>query len=268
MTRLNSASIWYRLQKRSDAQSRTASESLLGPEREVFAEAMALTEECLHSVGATAPIADLVTMRKISLANHGFNLLWSAWDQALAGRYDAAANHQRSINEIPDFLGALLANPGLADEMGEIDVHTARRAMKNALEMGRPGTGKEWLRLKQREHKANQPLSHISLDAVNRGLAVYTHEGKKIMALRPGGLVAELNLKLTAIPLAASAVELFAAVAMALYDVSTVAALWGDRGHDFFGEVTATLKQELQAIDVPTEDVSEIIFAKSVVESE
>lgn len=255
---------WYQRQRAQDAESRALSEPLLGRESQVFTEAMACTAGSLHAVTKVSPIRDLATVRIVSLAHYGYNLLWAAWDEMLAGRYDVGAAFQRSVSEVPDFIGALIANPGLAEHFGEFDVHAARRAIRDGLNAAEPGKGKEWHQLRQGQHKATQAFSHVSLDSVNRSLAVLVAEEKKVGVLRPGGIVAPINLKLTAVPLAAAAVLHFGAVAMGLFPVPGVAQVWEQRGRRLLVRVAETLSEELRTVDAPPGEVAEVFLAAEV----
>src|SRR5438128_2141028 len=110
------AARWYEEQKERDAKARNLSESMLGPETVVFSQAMEQIARCLDIVFASDQINDLVIKRQIGHAQLAFNLLLAAWDQMLAGRYNAASQLERTIDELSDFLQALFIKPDLVDD--------------------------------------------------------------------------------------------------------------------------------------------------------
>lgn len=256
---------WYDRQKRFDAESRRTAESVLGPEANVFADSMAMITHCLDRVAIAGPPNDLPTKRKIALTVHAFNLLWSAWDATLAGRYDAAASHWRSIEETGDFLMALYADPSCAERMGDQDwdVHRARRVVTNAMEKDEKGKGREWLAKIRESSRGTQPFSHISLEAQGMTLGIVTQDGKKIGVLRPGGAPAYPTLRLAAVYLAFDAVMLLGVVAVAFSDVRGLEDLWEGRVRGLTQSWSAVVRRELQAMSVPTGEMDSIVLLRS-----
>lgn len=222
---------WYQRQKDRDQESKALSESLLGAERDLFANAMALTVSCLDAVfAADEQINDQVVKRKISVAHYAFNLLYSAWDETLAGRYSAARDHSRSINECSDFLYALDINPGLANEMTDettIKIETVRRTIKNALAELDKTKAAGWLTQMQKAAKSVEPFSHVSVKSLGGTLPVMEKLGAKAAVVRLGGAVSPLILRAMAIDLALSALSLLTATVFGFRDVVQV-------DHDLF----------------------------------
>ena len=255
---------WYQHQKNWDAKSRRASELLLGAEGEVFARAMAATALCLDAVASTVP-QDLATKRKISLANHAFNLLWSAWDAVLTGRYDAAASQWRSIDEASDFLMALYADPSFAEQMGgpRMDLRAARRLVRKNLDKLEKGQGKAWLAQRLQTSKSVQPFSHVSLEATGVALAIGTQDGQKIGILRPGGVTSKWTLRLIASNLALAAVGQMMVVAVTFADVSGMESIWEDHVRGVSEKWAEAVSKELRAMNIPQGEIEKIVLVRS-----
>ena len=222
---------WYEHQKQFDTLARASSEGLIEKEQRVFADGMSSIANCFDSAIELQPIPnDLVTKRKLGLISHGFNLLWSAWDAVLAGRCDAAVNHWRSIEEIPDFLLSLVAEPSCAERWAEPEwnVAAARRVVRKGLESEMSGTGKEWLKRRQRAAKSVQALSHVSIQAQGMGLGIGTSDGVKIGVLKPGGAPSLPMLVNASRYLAISAADLAMSVSFSLSRVPGLAAMWDE----------------------------------------
>ena len=215
---------WYVRQRERDLEARGRSESLLGPERAIFAEMMGLTANCLDAVFAGGRFDDLPSRRMIEFGNHAFNLLWSAWDEALAGRYDASRGHVRSIGESCEFLMALIADPQIADRLGDStkDVYLARRVVKDALERGEPGAGRAHFDVMKKAHDDVQALSHVCNRAISEALPLLNVGGQTIGVVRPGGATSQIALRLVAIPLAGSAAQLFGILSGGLAEAADI----------------------------------------------
>jgi len=212
---------WYERQRNRDVASRAASEALLGSEREMFAQYIGLTASCLDAVCASGPVDDLVVRRNIEFSNHAFSLLWSAWDEALCGRYDASRAHTRGVSECCEFLMALIAKPELADRLGSRtkDIHLARRAIRDGLNTNYPPRGTELFHSLEDAARSVQALSHVCHEAAGGALPIFERGGRNVAAVRPGGIVSEITLRLTAIPLATDAAYLFGVTSAAFIDV-------------------------------------------------
>lgn len=254
---------WYEGQRRRDAESRKLSESLLGPEQAVFSKAMELMARCLDTVFASDQINDPVIKRQIGYAQLAFNLLWAAWDQMLAGRYNAASQLERTIDELSDFLQALFINPDLADETpaGKLDVDKARRAIRDALDRRQPGTGKRWLAERRRVAKSFQPFSHVSPEAIAR-VPVAVEGGRKYAMVSLGGAVAEPTLRLFAVNLASTAMILMPAAVLAFVDIPGVESLW-ERLPGFCNNSGAELSRVLEQLQFPSGEVDHLILLPS-----
>lgn len=257
---------WYEHQRQTDLEARDASWKMLGPERGAFVDAMALAARCLDEVSDTAPIRDLVTKRKIAIAHHAFNLLWSAWDAALAGRYVAATGSWRSVADAYEFLLALHANPQLADSIGrtKVDVHTARRTVRDALEKLNPGQGKAWFQKREKAAKEFQAYSHISLESTNSGLAIEVDGDEKVALLRPGGMVSRLTLRQIALSLAASAHEFLIGLVTVFRGIPSVAALWSEVGLDMSQSHLERVGTEIASLHPPQGEIETLLLYQSV----
>ena len=110
---------WYDSMKVGDGENSSQSTTWLGPERGVFLQAMANIMAIMQGVFESGPVDDAVLKAKLAIANRGFDLLWSAWHEMLAGRYNSATEHWRSLYETPDFLKALQVWPLHRSETGE-----------------------------------------------------------------------------------------------------------------------------------------------------
>jgi hypothetical protein len=213
---------WYERQRQRDAESRALSESLLGPEKAMFAEFMGLTAGCLDAVFWSGRFEDLASKRKIEFGNHAFNLLWSAWDEALCGRYDASRAHFRSIGECRDFLMALIADPLLADRLGDRtkDIYLARRRIRDTLDQGKAGAGKAFFECLKKAADDVQELSHVCHNAAAGALPVIEKDGETVGVVRPGGTVSAVTLRLLAVQLALDAALLFGVLSAGFIDVT------------------------------------------------
>lgn len=206
---------WYDHQKARDRESREHSESLLGPERTIFVQTMSLLA-LLYDSAITADkgrelMEDLAFKRKISLLHYGINLLWSAWDEALAGRYHTATDHWRSMDESTDYLLALEFNPRLAEEMTDIKqikIKTVRQAIKRGLSKGGALGNRDLLNRMQDAHQHLDHLSHITVQSLGQYLPVKDIEGQWSSVVRPGGAVSQIVLRHVAIQLTLSAFKL------------------------------------------------------------
>jgi len=238
---------WYRRQRQRDAAARSKSEAALGPEGAAFREATSLLASCLDTAFATGA-DDLVTRRKTEFASHALNILWSAWDEALCGRFDASDAHSRSISESREFLLALYVRPALAEQLGrsQRDIDTARNAIRDAI-ADHGGPGKEFHARVTQAHKALQPLAHVTHEVTGGVLAVIRAENGAVGVLRPGGGVSTLSLRLQAIPLALDSLQLLG-VAIAVFDVVPVGEELWNRALERIGAWTQVLAAELRGL--------------------
>jgi hypothetical protein len=220
---------WYKRQRARDDECRARSEGLLGSEKELFSEFMGLTASCLDAVFANGKFDDLVSRRKIEFGSHAFSLLCTAWDAALCGRYDAAHGHFRATAECCEFLMALIADPSIAERLGDRskDIHLARRVVRDRLERGRLGAGRSYLASMQESAKGVQSFSHVCHEATAGVLAVTRTGGETVGVLRPGGAVSRFNLRLVAIQLSTRAAWLFGVLSGGFIDAMGLDdALW------------------------------------------
>ena len=223
---------WYEYQRNSDDLARDSAESMLGAEFEAYTDAMSLIVECIdYALGANSA-NDLAERYKVGIAVHGFNLLWSAWDDALTGRFGVALGQGRIIYESTAFLTGLRSNPNLANEIesGQVKVKAALRAIRKAKNDESPGTGSQWFA----EHTSgDSPLhdfAHFSRFAMKSGWGTVTRDGKVYGYARPGGVLTPHTLRRTACVLAGAANEFLHALVYALQDNENVQALWQSSG--------------------------------------
>jgi hypothetical protein len=233
MTEIIDSRAWYQALKAIDKANRAKSEAWLGEEKDVFLQAMANVNAMLQAVFSEGEIKDLVAKVKAAIAQRAFDLLWSAWDEMLAGRYDAATEHWRSIFESPDFLKALHVEPSLAQEWmnGAIDVHTARRVINRALrDMGEYDHATERHRDTAEYDKMVQPFSHVTRESSVATLTVRESELGEPLAFMLGPDPSSRMARSMALYLAHEATVLLAACAFTFQDIETAGHAWERTG--------------------------------------
>jgi hypothetical protein len=263
---------WYDRQKARDGESTELSESLLGSEKAIFVQTMSLLA-LLYDSAITADkgrelLDDLAFKRKISLVHYGFNLLWSAWTEALAGRYHTATDHWRSIDESGDYLLALEFNPQLAEEMTDIKqikIKPVRQAIKRGLSRGGAPGNRDLLKRMQDVHQYLDHLSHITVESLGQYLPVKETGGQLTSVVRPGGAVSQLILRHVAIHLAMSALKL---LMDAMHSFEAVVGTELQLQIDVLrkiGDSTSVLGKELEALHAkaPRGPVTAIYLARS-----
>jgi len=226
---------WYMIQKRRDIEAAEVSETVLGAEIGVFVGSMELLAEMLDAAFAGGTVHDLPTKMKLAVANHAFNLMWSAWVDTLGGRYDAASHHWRSIDESPDILGALQVKPELAKEVlhGRLKIGAARKTLGNELNRLEQGKGDDWLSNQKWRHIHNR-FAHIDGPAVSALLPISINDGESSVLLRPGGgVIHEWNLRASAASIAEAALNLLFWVAFAFQHVKQVEEIWESKAREF-----------------------------------
>ena len=216
---------WYRHQRAFDAMARDSSEVVLGAEADIYAEAMGLTAQFIDATANRDDFNSLTVKRMLGAATHSFNLLCSAWDSTLTGRYGAAASHQRSINETPDLLKGLYIEPAFAEQMTgtESDVKRARRIVRDAYTRAGSPEAKTFISERQRHIKTLHPFSHLTFEAMGVALGIGVIGGQKVGVLRAGGAPAHKSLFGLARILALDAVELTGVVAVVLGEENVTA---------------------------------------------
>jgi len=230
-----SSQAWYMIQKQRDIEATVISETALGAEKGVFVGSMALLARMLDAAFAEGLVHDLPTKVKIGVANHAFNLMWSAWINALAGRYDAAADHWRSIDESPDFLAALHLKPALAQDFleGQVRLKMARKTIKDELNRLNEGAGEQWLGQQKWRHIYNR-FAHIDSPGVTGLLPISTEGVEPSVLVRPGGgVIHRWNLRAAALGLAESALNLLFWVAFAFQHVDEANQIWEGEAREF-----------------------------------
>jgi hypothetical protein len=243
---------WYMMRKELDREAVEASEGLLGVEREVFIQSMALLAEMLNAAFAGGLVRDLPTKMKIGVANHAFNLMWSAWQNALTGRYDAATDHWRSIDESPDFLAALQVNPSLAKEMlaGKVKIKTARTTIAKEINRLKAGEGNRWYE-RQKWRGIHNRFAHVDAPGTTAALPISSEGAEPSVLVRPGGgVIHPRNLRMMALYLAEVATNFTWWVTFAFQDINEVCEIWETRGREFNQRGHSILKDCASAIGV------------------
>ena len=257
--------MWYEEQKKWDRESHSDSEQLLGVELDSFVHSMSMIAKCMDAVADSGVIREMEVARKLSFTNYAFNLLWSAWANAMNGRLDIATSSWRSTDEAPEFLMAFHANPQLATDVGfsQVKVSTARRAVRDALEAAQPGKGKEWFRRREQNAKDLQAFSHISVKVVDMALGIRLDNGKKVAVMRPGGIVGSLTLRPIAASITAAASELLVIVVTVFRDrTPAIATWWDNQGLDQNRKHMAKLADELSAMPRVSGQVTRIDYVR------
>ena len=220
-------------------------ETIYGREREIFSDSMMLIEEALNlAIGDGT--TDSLRKRKLSVANHAFSLLWSAWSETGAGRYTAATNHFRSIEESPQYLKALTVRPDLAQKMNDrhVTMTEVKRIVRDALESERPGAGKAWLSSIGYQ-KDMQVLSHVTREATEATLPiVWDRAGPHAIVRFGGGFHDDTTLRRLSAALADDSLSLLACVLFAFRDLDGIEEMWDRRVKGFI----VRAKDELVAI--------------------
>lgn len=251
-TRSSSAPTWYEERLSIDADARQVAEQLLGPEKAVFTEAMSLLEGILSTAlgdGVYEPEAKL----KMGVVNLGYGLLWSAWTEAAAGRYSAATNHWRSIEEAPQYLKALSISADARDQFarGQLKMKAVKTIIRNALEKEAAGAGENWLAGISYQ-KQIQGLSHVTRTSTETMLpAISDGNGRRAIVRFGGGFHSELVLRRIAAVLADMALSLLAATVFAFKNIEAVALVWEKEAKPLIERSRQTLR--LLAKDIQVE---------------
>jgi len=234
---------WYDIQRQRDDEALVLSESLWGAEKEVFSNSMDIVSRFLDSILEPGTINDLVVKTKLAIATYAFDLHWSSWNEASVGRYGAATDHWRSIEESPHFLKALQLNPALAQmlRLNRMDRNTAVKTIRKALDAEKPGAGKDFLQSLD-YHKEIQRFSHVSQVSTQATLPIYEDaEGARVLVKPGGGVISEESLRRIGIYLAEAAMNLVSSVAFAFQEVEDVSRLWESEGRSLIEEGGLTL---------------------------
>ena len=235
--------IWYEMQRQRDEEALALSESIWGPEKEVFSNSMGIVSQFLDSILEPGSVSDLVVKSKLAIATHAFNLLWSSWSEASVGRYGAATDHWRSIEESPHFLKALQINPALAPKLllNRMDKKTAVKTIRKALDAEKPGAGRDFLQSLD-YHKELQTFSHVTHVSTQGTLPIYVdEEGAHVLVKPGGGVISEESLRRIGIYLVEAAMNLVSSTAFAFQEVEDVSRLWESEGRSLIEEGRATL---------------------------
>ena len=255
---------WYQHHQRFDRQARAASERVLGRSGQVFVNSMERIATVLNRTPDSMSFEELATMRKLALATHAFNLLCSAWESMLVGRYGAAMAQRRSINETCELLDALLLEPSFAERMqgNQQDIKAARRIMRKGLKAQKQDPA-AWLDRQQEEMKKIQAYSHVSFEALNAGFGVGFVDGERIRVIRPGGSPAHHSLKIVSAMLALDSVGLTTSsdVALGMPDVGV--SEWMGELQDFGENALKRVNEELDELGNTGVTVDQLVYVRS-----
>ena len=218
---------WYDRQNQRDRESCEKSEALLGPEQPIFHEEMSLllglSDAVIGADDINERLESVNFRHKVAVVHYGYNLLWSAWKEALAGRYQTATDHLRSIEECPDFLMALWLNPALSEgwtDKSSLDIDTViRRTIKRGLDTAKTSAGTDLAKRMRKIAKDVQPLSHVSVQSLSKFLPLVESHGQRVLLVRLGGAVSETTLRLVCNQLAGSATYLLGVALVAFEDL-------------------------------------------------
>lgn len=222
---------WYEYQWSSDASARLKARELLGPELAAFADAMSAMVTCLE-YAVEARYEDLAEKYKVGIAVYCFNLLCSAWDDAMTGRFGPARNQVRMITESHDFLVALVGRPGLAHELenGQVKVEAALRATRDALNEEKSGAGSTWFAERTSEKNPLHDFAHLTRFAIKSGWGTTRDDDKLNGFVRPGGVITKDTLRSTTIMLAVAANSFSKALVYAFPANEKIQAFWKSEG--------------------------------------
>ncbi len=217
---------WYDRQNQRDRESCDKSEALLGPEQAIFHEAMSLllglSDAVIGADDINERLKSVNFKHKVAVVRYGYNLLWAAWKEALAGRYQTATDHLRSIDECPDFLLALWLDPALSEDWTDkrpLDIDTViRRTIRRGLDTPKTSAGTDFVKRMREAAKDVQPLSHVSVQSLGKFLPLVERHGQRVKLVRLGGAVSETTLRLVCNQLAGSATYLLGVALVAFED--------------------------------------------------
>lgn len=225
---------WLEERRRLDGLARDQSAALVKAELGILDEVLTLGDTCLNLVLAKGPIQDGPTQAKVIVANHAFNLLCSATDDALVGRYGAASDHWRTIIESPRFLTALQLDPSLSKRMlkGQLKIDAALSTIRREFTSEKyPGADLGWVEEMAGEIGRIQPFSHIHLRTASAGYPIDEEDGVKTYRVGPGGFVSEAAAADNVMFLADAAIFLVASMFFTFSSTyPDVAALGTNRG--------------------------------------
>jgi hypothetical protein len=185
---------WLDERRRLDSLARDESAEMVRAELSILSQVMGLGHKCLNLALAKYPVQDSATQAKVIVANHAFNLLCSAIDDALVGRYGAASDHWRTIIESPRFLTALQLNPALSEKMlkGQLKIETVLETIRSEFTLEKyPGADLKWVEDMAAEIGRIQPYSHVHLRTASAGYPIDEDDGVRTYRVGPGGLVNE-----------------------------------------------------------------------------
>lgn len=238
---------WYRQLKEHDDAARTWAEDCLGDEKEVFIRAMALVRWMQDRLLAQGAVEEPTLKAKLAVADRAFVLLWSAWNDALAGRYAAAAEHWRSLIESPQFLIAFSFDSDLARRWldgRECDIQAAQKTIRRKIrDVGEYDAEKEWDDRSRRDNTVVQPYSHVTAQAALSTLAVAQDESGDPKAYLPRSQQSPRRTREYALFLASAALELLRACSSAFEDQPQLRLMWNNWGRQLVEEDKEILRR-------------------------
>lgn len=247
------ARAWYRQAKQRDAEALLLSEDCLGAERDAFLRGMAISRTLIDEVIKIGAIEEPVLKAKVGVADRMFLILWSAWNDALTGRYGQAAERWRSLFELPRFLLAFSWNPNLAErwsEDGRVKIKDARRAIRDTLKGdGLSQVAKEWDQRHMVDERAVQDFSHVNFRSTYSILGISVDPDGQPQSYR---LRAELSPHRTrefCVFLAKDSWELARACSEAFREYPAVSTLWDSQGRQALDLDIDILRQALAEVE-------------------
>ena len=237
---------WYWDRKKRDEQAETASERLLGEEGRVFAAAMEAIDAVLDAAFGDRSIDDLAEKAKAAIAYRSRDLLWSAWREMLAARYDTATEHWRSITESPHFLRAITVKPELAKEWinGRLKIKAAWRAQRDRLrDAGHYETADSWHRILSGDAGMIHPFSHVTIESAVATMPIAKSAEGQPEAFVLGGAISDQMATRIGLYLAYEAIVTLHTCAFAFQQVPAVDELWDQRCEAIYKEGIRALER-------------------------
>lgn len=223
-------------------------ESWLGPEFMVFQEGSTILRWMIDAVvSCSVPPSDHATKAQLAIADRGFFLLWSGWNEALAARYTSTIDHLRSLFESVDFIYAISIDPSAGERWleGKLSIDRARGIVKSYMrDNGRYDMGKSWENMRRQSQKELEAFSHVSKESCLAFMAYEEDPKSGVLMYKPRGASSVSLARSLAVILAADAVELIKASAIAFRSWGTVPEIWRQYGNDFVVRAIPALEIE------------------------
>src|SRR5581483_795267 len=255
MSNQASPALWYAAMQEKDSLTRHRSETELQHEMAVF---LVASNSCVWILDwvMRQPVNDEAEKAKLAFGTHAYNLMWSAWNSMLCGRYDVALHSTRSIEECMDFVLAIVAEPSLVEKLsgGKLEIGDARRKIKLELERLREGAGEQWEK-KIKGHWIQHKFAHATLPAIRSTVTIETPE--RVLISPGGGLIDIFKLRSIAVVLAEVVLDLTRTLAVGFQTEVDISSWWTAEGDAF----NQTARAQLTSI------AKELGFDKNLLET-